>query len=112
MALHIAAATFNGSGTLYADAVVVRTRKELRAAFQQQPPPVRIIVESKTLLGLALIALLWFKIVPGMERLVNIALEKGYGVDLGWNVKDAGGGNIKFTPPASQPEPTPQLGEE
>jgi hypothetical protein len=79
-----ASARFDGTGGFYAAAIRVRTRKELIAAFQRHPPPQRIVVESKTLLWLALVALLWFKGIPVADGLIRTAMEKGYGVKADW----------------------------
>jgi|SRR3982074_59234 hypothetical protein len=109
---HRASATFYGSGGLYAAAITVRTRKELIAAFQQHPPPQRIVIESRTLLWLALVAMLWFQGIPVAEGLIRTAMEKGYGVKVSWTVGKISG-EIVFTPPPERPvERTPGTGEE
>jgi hypothetical protein len=111
---HEASATLPGTGALYAAAITVRTRKELIAAFQQQPPPQRIVVESRTLVGLALVAMLWFQGIPFADGLIRTAMEKGYGIKVGWTMEKLKiTGEIVFTPPPELPvERAPGTGEE
>src|SRR5262249_27357851 len=104
---------FRGDVTLEAVAVV-RTRKELNAAFQQQPQPGRIIVKRRTLLWFYLATLVW------LWSVLNPAMEKNYGVKIGFDVETGVwwlrkiAGEIVFTPPPLQPSVgrAPQAGEE
>ena len=82
------------------------------AAFQQPPPPQRIIVESRTLLWLVLGAMLAFQGSPLADHLIRTAIEKGYGVKIGWTMRKIGGEIVFFPPPKRPVERPPGTKEE
>jgi hypothetical protein len=97
---------FRGTGAMYADAIVVRTRKELAKAALQHVRPIRV---EGWWLALPFLLLLAVQGVPALERVLTEAISAGYKVELSgsaaWRAFRIDG-NLILTP-ASKPSQTP-----